>query len=166
MWRGVECAAIRAAQRPGVPFEFRGIEYRVEGDFLSCRLPSGRKLWYHHPTLHEEPHPWIDGETVLKLTYSTMWMGRWRRTGTYGGKLTENIVQAVARDLMVFGMLQSEAEAYPIILTVHDEIVAEPTLERGPDRTEYEEIIARVPRWAEEYPVAAEAWMGYRFRKG
>ena len=166
MWRGLECAAIRAVQRPGVPFEFRGIEYRVEGDFLTCRLPSGRKLWYHHPTLHEEAHPWIEGETVLKLTYGTMWQGRWVRTGTYGGKLTENVVQAVSRDLMVFGMLQSEQEAYPIILTVHDEIVAEPLLERGPDREEYEEIIARVPRWAEEYPVAAEAWMGYRFRKG
>ena len=49
--------------------------------------------------------------------------------------------------------------------TVHDEIVSEPTLERGPDLAEFEEIISRTDRWAEEYPLSAEAWIGHRFRK-
>ncbi len=165
-WRGLECAAIRAVQTPGVPFEFRGIEYRVIDGSLSCRLPSGRRLWYHAPELHEEPHPWRDNEFVLKLTYGTVWQKRWVRASTYGGKLAENVVQAVARDLMVHGMFEAEREGYPIILTVHDEIVAEPLLERGPGRDEFEEIISRTPRWAEGYPLAAEAWVGYRYRKG
>ena len=90
---------------------------------------------------------------------------QWTRERTYGGKLTENVVQAVARDLMAAAMLRCDGAGYPIVLTVHDEILSEPLAEMGSELSHFESLMSITPAWASGCPVAAEAWSGPRYKK-
>ena len=164
-WRGLEDAAIAAVQTPGTCYTYRGITYGVKDDVLYCQLLSGRTLAYHTPRLHPDVTPW--GTPVNKLTY----MGRdsltnqWVRLDTYGGKLCENTVQAIARDILTHAMPALEEAGYPVVLHIHDEIVCEVPIGAG-SVEEFEEIMATLPEWAKDWPIkAAGGWRGTRYRK-
>ena len=177
LWYGLENAAVQAV-KTGKPMSYSCVTYRLEkdnaGTWLSCELPNNRKIWYYDPVVEESMvvKPW-DRETgkktlQLKLTY----MGRdnkrggmWSRVYTYGGMLTENCVQAIARDLMVEGMIRVEGAGYPIILTVHDEIISEVPLDHGDLETFNSLMAGPPPSWAPDCPVAVEGFEMMRYRK-
>jgi DNA polymerase bacteriophage-type len=84
--------------------------------------------------------------------------------GAYGGLWAENVVSGIARDLLAEAMLRIEAAGYPIVLHVHDEIVAEvPEGFGGLD--EFTHLMTRKPAWALELPIAAKAWTGGHYAK-
>lgn len=89
---------------------------------------------------------------------------KFERFGLYGGLASENCTQAVARDLLVNGMLKAEAAGYPIVMTVYDEIVAEVPRGFG-DVAAFEKLICELPAWAEGLPLTAGGWRGKRYRK-
>lgn len=142
----------QAIQKSG-PFE-------LHDQFLRFKLPSGRPLYYCDPklTLNRFYEP--------ALTYMTQnsTTRKWERHETYGGKLTENEVQAIARDIMALGMLRAEDAGYPIILTVHDEIVSEIDRNFG-SVNEFVKLLCKRPNWAKNCPIDAEGWRGERYRK-
>ena len=88
----------------------------------------------------------------------------WCRQDTYGGSLTENIVQAIARDMCACGMLNAERSGYTVVLSVHDEVVSETPFDFG-SVEDFTRQICRLPQWAAGLPLAAEAWRGRRYRK-
>ncbi len=168
-WKGVEDTARSAIQQPGKIFEYGRISYQMHGDTLFCKLPSGRFLKYHLPRVTPGVSPY--GKRILKISYmgwnSDPMKGPtgWIRMDTYGGKLTENIVQAVSRDILAYAMLNLDAAGYPIVLHVHDEIVAEVLKDFG-SIEEFERIMSIMPTWAKGWPVrAAGGWRGKRYRK-
>lgn len=164
-WHGLESAALQAVQNPGQCFEYRGIGYGVKDNVLYCRLLSGRTLAYHSPILIPDVTPW--GKEVLKITYAgrDSTTNAWVRLETYGGKLTENVVQAVSRDILTHAMLNTNAAGYPTVLHVHDELVAEVPHGVGTVE-EFENIMATLPEWAKDWPIrAAGGWVGKRYRK-
>ncbi|WID42021.1 DNA polymerase [Pseudomonas phage ZQG1] len=167
MWWDQEAAAIKAVKYPGKTIQCGKVAWRVMDGFLHCKLPSGRLLGYCDPKIIERVTPW--GKVKPALTYMGVdpYTKKWRRQDTYGGMLVENITQATARDLMADAMYRfhtDPAKTYDVILSVHDELIAECDLDKG-DVKDFEHKMALTPEWAAGCPVKAEGWTGFRYRK-
>ncbi len=163
LWSDQEEAAKQAVKHPGKQCWAGKIRWKVEGRFLYCILPSGRRLAYPDPEIRERDTPW--GEKKAALTYKgiNQLSHKWERQTSYGGMLVENIVQAASRDLMACAMQRIERTGiYNVVLTVHDEIIAEST---GGEIKQFEALMAECPDWAKDCPVAVEGWAGPRYKK-
>lgn len=172
-WKHLEAAAIEAVANPGkqVTAGVTGkIDYKRVGSFLFCRLPSGRALCYPYPALKRVKAPWTDnnGDAVFRdaLVYKTVnsVTRQWGESHFYGGLADENVVQAVARDVLVSGMRNATEAGYKLTLTVHDENLAEHDIGFGSEE-EFAECMTRPAPWMAGLPLAAEAWRGTRYRK-
>ncbi len=164
-WRELENAAVMAVKNPGKAYSAGSkIAYKMAKGFLWARLPSGRLLAYYKPRLKAKETPW--GEKKLVVTYmgTNSQTRKWERQSTYGGKLCENVTQAVARDLMAEAMVRLEGNHYPVIMTVHDEVVAE-VPEGSGTVNEFELLLNTLPKWGRGLPVESEGWRGRRFKK-
>lgn len=156
-WKELQEAAVLAVQRPGVTFTCRMLKLRRDGAWLRIRLPSGRFLCY--------PSPQVDETGKLSYMGVNQYSRKWSRLKTYGGKLAENVTQAVARDVLAGNMPGIEAAGYQIVLSVHDENLTE-----ADDRDEFNAghlagLMATNPPWAEGLPLAAAGFEAYRYRK-
>jgi DNA polymerase len=158
LWYDLESAAKAAIRNPGTAYGVpsKKVIFKVEDEWLLMRLPSGRRLAYLRPE--------IDAEGSVTYMGIDTYTRQWGRVKTYAGKLAENLTQAVARDLLVTGMFNLEAAGYPIVLTVHDEIVSEVDEGFG-SVEEAAELMCRLPEWAKGIPLAAEGWASKRYRK-
>lgn len=138
-WRDAENAAKGALQNPGKVFTLPcGVKYRRDRDGLRCRLPSGRLLTYWGARL--------DNDGSICFMGQNQTTRKWEKTETWGGKLVENIVQAVARDCLAVALLRLDAAGYSITFHVHDEIIAE-----APEGSRWEdmaEIMGQPIDWA------------------
>lgn len=172
---GLEGAAVAAVQQPGKAFWVGQIAYQSDGNVLYCRLPSGRFLTYHKPKLSPSTSQWAD-PWELTLTFEG-WNSNqkkgpvgWIRMSLYGGLLTENVVQAVARDYQAAALIALEKAGYPPVLHSHDEVASEVPKGFG-SIEEFEEIGSRKPWWAvlpdgSPWPVAMKGgWRGVEYRK-
>ena len=154
-WYQLEEAAIQALRTPGRAFSAGTVSFKVVGKWLLCRLPSGRFLCYYGARL-------VEGGK--RIQYQGLELGKWRYLDLYGGKCAEQNTQSVARDVMAHNMPLAEAAGYPIIGTVHDEIITEVDENFG-SPAGLEAGMGNAPPWAEDLPVAVEAWEGKRYRK-
>jgi len=173
---GLEGMAVSAVINPGTLYPVlrkdgthTGISYVMRGDALYCQLPSGRYLTYHRPRL-QATTSWRGTEQALSYEgYNTnpkQGAIGWVRMSTYGGKLTENVVQAVARDIQRHAINNLERCGYPVVLHVYDEDVSEIPEGFG-SIEEYERIMNTMPAWAAGWPIkAGGGWRGKRYRKG
>lgn len=164
LWRSLENAAAKAMWDK-TPQEFAGVEYRSEGEWLTARLPSGRKLFYYGPECVRRKMPWDETDIRMGWTYKAKKLGKWTTVDAYGGHLTENCVQALSRDIMVPASLKAEQEGYRPILTVYDEIICEAPEHLTDDGLG--EIMADIPQWARDLriPIATEGFSAERYRK-
>lgn len=179
-WHEVNKCALDAVEHPGETFYTRGrrVKFIKRGGYLWIKLPSGRALAYAAPKIVDRPVPWAKKptnaeelknwkpETRPAVEFSGMnsYSRKWERMALYGGLITENIVQAVARDFLMDACLRTEAAGYPIILRVHDELVAERKLGEG-SLEEFESLMKTVPEWGKGCPISCESWRGFRYRK-
>lgn len=165
LWSSLEAAA-RDTVWTGRPHMAYGVTYALEDGWMTARLPSGRKLWYYGPQKTKRAMPW--DHTIVRPAWSYMSykQGQWKRVDAYGGLLTENVVQALARDLLVGAMFRCEANGYPCVLTVHDELVAELDKRRA-DVAEFKQLMTHGEPWSRQLqiPVDADCWIGDRYRK-
>ena len=163
-WWDLERACFDAVKEPGKIFAARGIHFRVKERFLLCRLPSGRLLYYYDPKIQPVMTAWE--ELKDQVTYMTVngITRKWGRTNTYGGKLAENATQAAARDILANGMIEAEAAGYPVVLSVHDEIISE-VPEGSGSVEEFEGLMCIVPAWANGLPLKAKGFRAKRYRK-
>lgn len=164
---GIEGCVVNAILHPGQTFQHRGVSYVMIGDALICRLLSGRPLTYHRPRLTESSRRRGEWSISYEGWNTNPKNGRvgWIRMYTWGGRLVENIVQATARDLQRFAILNQEKAGYPIVLHVYDENVAE-VPEGWGSVEEFERLMSLTPDWAAGWPVkAAGGWRGKRYRK-
>jgi DNA polymerase len=161
-WRDIDVAAWRAVRERGQVVRCGRVAFKCDGAYLFLKLPSTRKLAYPFPRIEIED---LEHEVVVFKDASA---GQWRDCrngdGAYGGLWTENIVSAIARDLLAAALMRIEAAGYPVVLHVHDEVVAEVPEGFG-STEEFTRLMTTLPRWAIGLPVAAKAWTGKRFGK-
>ena len=130
LWYAVEQAALTAMQT-AQPQAVRGLIFALEGDvlygqlFLTVRLPSGRKLFYPKPFLKENQF----GRMAIHYYAVGQQSRKWEETSTYGGKMTENIVQAIARDCLAETLCRIEEKGLQVVFHVHDEVIIDAPLE-------------------------------------
>ncbi len=164
LWRGLQDAARDAVQSPGTITTFGRISFVVRRGFLWCRLPSGRCLAYGGPRIEDRKTPWgATNASVTALGVNSV-TKKWERYALYGGLLAENVVQAIARDLMANGMLNAEAAGYPIVMTVHDEAVADVPEGKG-SLEEFSSLLCALPAWAEGIPLTASGYEARAYKK-
>lgn len=181
-WRDIEDAAMAAIRNPGKEFSAgpRGVKFsrnvetdnngnKVAGWWLRMTLPSGRVMSYPGVGLSVSKETDEDGKvsTNVRIKYQgeNQLTRQWGFQYTYSGKLVENCTQALCRDLLANALLNVEANGYPIVLHVHDEVICE-----VPDTPEYtvaelERLMCALPEWAEGFPLVAEGQELKRYAK-
>jgi len=163
LWGDVDKCARGAVGRGGVwTTKLFGLEFRVEGKFLTIKLPSGRKLFYREPGLTINRF----GGTSIKYKSVDQQTRRWDWNETYGAKLVENIVQAISRDILCSAMRKMEAAELPIVLHVHDEAVAEvPAREADSALKTMLDIMAEPISWAPGLPLKGAGFVAPYYQK-
>ncbi len=184
MWKDVERAAIEAV-KTGETIETCRCKFFSKNQFLWIELPSGRRLAYRDPQIiwrareYEVSEVELDddgNEIITKVKKISepqetleFWAvnsktKKWALERTWGGTLTENLVQSCARDLMMPAMVRLEKSGFTALLMVHDEGINE--FDKN-QRTveEFVKIICERPAWADGLPLEAKGWKGPRYRK-
>ena len=123
-------------------------------------------LCYPYPVVKPIDTPWGEVKPALHFWGVNGVTRKWEETKTYGGSLSENVTQAVARDLLSEAMLRLDDAGFPIVMHVHDEVVTEIAETEGDAVVgEIEGLMSVVPDWAAGLPISAEGWRGFRYRK-
>lgn len=159
LWQEVEEAAIQAITTRR-PVRLRNLSFTLESGILFVTLPSGRRLAYVKPGLSENRF----GGTSITY-WGIITSRKWGCLETYGGKLVENIVQAVARDLLVAGMKNISADGHQIVTHVHDEVVIDEPANSGFTVEDACQLMSTLPEWAAGLPLNADGYECAYYRK-
>jgi len=160
LWQVVEEAAI-VAVTTGEPVQImHGIRFNVERGILFIKLPSGRRLSYLSPAMK----PGKFGKEVLTYQGMDQTTKQWKVQDTYGGKLVENLTQAIARDCLAVAMLRVADADYKIVMSVHDEIVIE-TKDGVGSLEEVNKIMSTPIPWAKGLPLTADSYETKFYKK-
>lgn len=164
LWKRIEKIAIAAVRNPGeiYTYEFASctITYQVLKGILFCRLPSGGRLAYCRPKIY----PGKYGDALMYEGIGEN--SKWTRIPTYGGSLTENIVQAEARNVLGTAMIRLDEAGFDLVLHVHDEAVPEIDDEQAEENLKYIEELMGLPiDWAPGLPLRADGFLTKYYRK-
>jgi DNA polymerase len=159
-------AAIQAINTPGTAFKHGRVTFKHTKNALWMRLPSGRLICWQRPQVEPQLTPWgqtRDGITVFSQNTFTR---KWGRNNLIGSSIFQSAVQATARDMLTEAMLRLKDEGFVMVNCVHDEILL---LSREADGESalgrVVELMTTPPKWAPDFPLAAEGWYGKRYRK-
>ena len=161
-WYAVKAAALNAVRDPGGLYPVGPLTYVCSASrkWLYCKLPSGRALAYLRPRIIVDEY----GPQLLCAgvnTYTHKWT---EDISLWHGTLVENAVQAASADVMKEAAMRLEANGFPVVLSVHDEVVSEPLID-GPSLAEMHRIMLEPVPWMLQLPLAVEGWEGNRYRK-
>ena len=162
LWRRMELAAIKTLTDKKPHSVILGVTFRMEAStslpfpFLTMSLPSGRKLYYADPRVSDDGH----------IHYREQTNAGWQDSETYGGKLTENLTQAIGRDCLEFALDNLKQAGYRVVFHIHDEVVIERHTDTPEaDLQEVRRIMSQPAPWAMGLPLNAEGWVGQFFTK-
>lgn len=158
LWTEVGNATMKAIKEKTI-VSLGKLVFMYERGILFIRLPSGRRLSYIKPRIGTNR---FGGESITYMGISTA--KKWERLETFGGKLVENIVQAIARDLLASAMMNVANAGYDIVFHVHDEIIAEAPDGRG-SVDEMCKLMSINPDWADGIPLSADGYECEYYRK-
>ena len=152
MWAVIEKAAITAIKTGESVTVYRNIVIGKRWGMLTITLPSGRTICYPRAEVETEYNDgWRGDHDIIEYEGLNQTTKKWGKVRTYGGKLTENIVQAVARDILGIVILRAKAEGLNIVFHIHDEIIVEAT----PNQTlaDVEALFSKPIDWCRDLPL-------------
>lgn len=160
LWSHVERAAkhaIENKEQRGATFTIeRGISFYMKSGCLMVLLPSGRSLCYPRAGLSTDGRITYEGQNQVS--------GKWETIETYGGKMTENIIQAIARDCLAEIMIRVEKEmGYPIVFHIHDEIIVD--ADKGQTLEAIQKAFSTPISWAEQLPIKGDGYSTFFYLK-
>lgn len=161
LWYDVGSAAIEAVRERATVALHHGVSFACKSGMLFITLPSGRKLAYTRPRLELDPERDKEGLTYMDTREKE---GHFIRQRTYGGRLVENIIQAIARDCLAVAIKRLEAENYNIVMHIHDEVV----IECPADACNLQhvcEIMGRPIKWAPGLILTADGYITDYYKK-
>jgi DNA polymerase len=163
LWKEIEDCANRAIKtKKVVVSKHKNLEFDSDGDVLTIKLPSGRKLFYQKPSF--SINKW--GKESIKYKGMSQTTRQWVYVDTYGGKLVENIIQAIARDLLAYSMQRIDVEGFDIVMHVHDEAVCEIPKRHANAKLEFMcEIMGEPVPWAPGLPLTADGYITDFYKK-
>lgn len=151
-WATVEAAAMKALKTGESTTIHRGIEVAKRWGMLTITLPSGRIVCYPRARIGTEyGDSWRGDHEIIEYEGLNQTTKKWEAIRTYGGKLTENIVQSVARDILGIVILRAEAAGLKIVFHIHDEIVVE--AEPGQTLEDVTAIFSQPIDWCKDLPL-------------
>ena len=173
LWRELLNQAKAAIRAPGRQFTAAGgkVTFLSTGGWLAVKLSSGRAVMFAKPKISMERQFRYDeaGNVVQELepreVVTALKSPTWRREHVYGGLLANAVTQGGCRDILGDGLLRSAEAEWPVVLHVHDEIVAELEAEDPRDHRDLEKLMCKLPAWCAGMPIAAEGFTGFRYRK-
>ena len=167
LWGLCEAAAIDAVQNLGSPFNAGNkIVIKADNRALWMRLPSGRLICWQSPELREVTTPWGQEKLAVTVMSVNTYTRKWTRNPLIGSSIFQSATQGTARDFLAFSMLSLDKAGYTIVNSIHDELLLMVDEERGDIALEdVIRIMTTPPSWAPDIPLAAEGWVGDRYRK-
>lgn len=151
-WATIEKAAVGALKTGEATEIHRGIVVAKQWGMLTITLPSGRTICYPRATIGVEKNDgWRGDHEIIEYEGMNQVTKKWGKIRTYGGKLTENVVQAIARDILGIVILRAHAAGLNIVFHIHDEIVVE--AEAGQTLADVEKIFSETIDWCRELPL-------------
>lgn len=160
LWEELNEAALESIRyRKQVKCTCRNLIFNCDEDNLTIQLPSGRKLFYRRPRIKEKR---TGRSSLTSIYYDGLIQATktWGEIDTYGGKLCENCIQAIARDLLAHTMLNLDKAGYKVIAHIHDEVIVEVDTDTAKD--DYNKIIDIMgvsPKWASDLPLRADGYI-------
>ena len=165
-WYDFEAAAIAAIQNEGHPYKIGKVAFKCVKNALWMQLPSGRLICWQRPKVEKQLTPWGQLKDGILVWSQNTFTRKWGYNKLIGSSIFQSSVQATARDMLTESMLALDNEGYTVVNCIHDEILilapeqgADAALER------VVELMTKTPDWAPEFPLAAEGWVGQRYRK-
>jgi DNA polymerase len=167
LWALCEIAAIDAVQNPGTCFAAGDkIKMKVAKNALWMQLPSDRLICWQRPQLELLTTPWGSQKLGVTIHSQNTYTRQWSRNALIGSSIFQSAVQGTARDFLANAMLKLELHGYEVINSIHDEVLLlsdEDTAEGSFKRVL--DIMTSPPKWASDFPLAAEGWVSKRYRK-
>jgi DNA polymerase bacteriophage-type len=166
IWKELD-KAVKECVGTGQPRNAGKCRFVIEDKDMLCILPSTRTLYYPNVRIEDVIPPYCYTMGLPLVPKATVVYDSQRGVKSlYGGLITENIVQAICRDLLACAILQLESEGYPVVLHVHDEIACEvPEQHAKAVLRRMVEIMSSSPKWAEGFPISCEGYVSPRFVK-
>jgi DNA polymerase len=163
-WYACGDAMLEAVRAQGVVVTVGKLKFKVTNKFLRMLLPSGRTLSWYQPTIESREVPWGGTKPAVIVWQVNPMTKRYERKALIGSSAFQSSVQGTARDLLIHGVSSLQRAGYDVVLRVHDEVLALVREGEG-DENEFGNLLCQQPAWAQDLPLAFEAWRGKRFRK-
>ena len=167
LWASCELAAIDAVQNPGVGYlAGQKIKMKCGKGALWMQLPSGRLICWQRPQLELLTTPWGSEKLGVTVHSQNTYTRQWTRNPLIGSSIFQSAVQGTARDFLVDATLNIVKAGYEVINLIHDEVLLLVD-EDGSDTAldDAIKIMTTSPKWAPDFPLAAEGWVSKRYRK-
>jgi hypothetical protein len=161
-WKRLQSCAVAALRRPGAMIDCGRLTFWFDGTFLKMRLPSGRMITY--PFAREGSGRYGDAVVIFKDAQQGRFEDCNDGNGFWGGSLLENSVQAIGSDVLMDAVVRLEEAGYPVVLTIHDQVLVEMPKNEG-SVGEFRCLIERRPTWAPDLPLAVKVRSGPRLAK-
>jgi DNA polymerase len=168
LWALCETAAIDAVNSQGTTFAAGPkIKMKCVKNVLWMQLPSGRLICWQRPQVELLTTPWGSEKLGVTVHSQNTYTRQWTRNPLIGSSIFQSAVQGTARDFLANAMLNLELNGYEVINSIHDEVLLLVDEDKAEEALENDvmQIMTNPPKWAPDFPLAAEGWVSKRYKK-